>query len=127
MLQGEAIEFLELIDTQRRRVALEDTLPDRVARFDDIVDLLPEIFLRRRKMELPVDPLHDLLFCERVPFDRSCGKNPLGQEHPVELFCHGGKKGNASKVLTLGLCITQKEPEPIVSLPQVKREGDPRM
>ena len=78
-------------------------------------------------MELPVDSLHDLLFCERVPFDRSCGKDPLGQEHPVELFCHGREKGNASKVLTLGLGITEEEPQAIRGLPQVDGESDPRM
>ena len=98
-----------------------------VAGADDVVDLLRQVLLRLRQLQLALEVGQDLLLGQRVAFDRRRGERTLGEVEPMQPL--GGRRleGNGRDVLALRRCLTEQHPETWGHRPEVEREPEPPM
>ena len=90
-LERQFVEYLPVESTQqpgveRHRSPLGHPRTDLVARRDDVVHFLLQVFLGRRYLQFSLNRLQDLLFGESVALNGGRCRHSLGKIHLVQAF-----------------------------------------
>jgi hypothetical protein len=83
--EDEPVESEDIVNTEQSRAPCEESLCDRRAGLNDVIDLAPQILLRWRELELSLEATKDFLFGQGVPLNGSSSKNPFSQVELVQL------------------------------------------